>query len=226
MKLDEQLREIALRVAREMPWPTSGCHGDQVVEFAARFLAALPKPEPVAFCDDAVIAGKVGNAASRAAKEYWEKGSWSDRESAKRLCNPLYTAPPIQSAQGWQPIEEYDWSDFDLAQMILSDCGISNEANGSLAARIADRIAKHKRKNTHAQPDAARDDVRDAERMNADTLREPINGTEWRVEWWNESCRMMLPSDMILDCFQAYKNGTLQLTLKKRAAIAAAKGEK
>lgn len=53
--------------------------------------------------------------------------------------------------------------------------------------------------------------------LTADDLREPKNGDEWRVEWWNESCRMLLPSDMQLDGFQSYKNGTLQFTIKRRS---------
>lgn len=51
--------------------------------------------------------------------------------------------------------------------------------------------------------------------LTADDLKEPKNGQQWRVEWWNESCRMMLPSDANLDRFVAYKNGTLQFTIKK-----------
>ena len=53
------------------------------------------------------------------------------------------------------------------------------------------------------------------EPLNADDLREPKNGKAWRVEWWNESLRMMLPSQMRLDRVQAFKTGTLVLTLKK-----------
>ena len=53
------------------------------------------------------------------------------------------------------------------------------------------------------------------EPLSADDLREPKNGKAWRVEWWNESLRMMLPSQMRLDRVQAFKTGTLVLTLKK-----------
>jgi len=53
--------------------------------------------------------------------------------------------------------------------------------------------------------------------LTADDLKEPKNGNEWRVEWWNESCRMMLPSNKRLDCFTSYKNGTLQFTIKEAA---------
>ena len=51
--------------------------------------------------------------------------------------------------------------------------------------------------------------------VTADDLKEPKNGKQWHVEWWNESCRMMLPSGSKLDSFHSYKNGTLQFTIKK-----------
>jgi hypothetical protein len=53
--------------------------------------------------------------------------------------------------------------------------------------------------------------------LTADELKEPKNGEQWHVVWWNESCRMMLPSDAKLDSFVAYKNGTLKFTIKKAA---------
>ena len=53
------------------------------------------------------------------------------------------------------------------------------------------------------------------EPLTADGMMEPQNGQQWRVEWWNESCRMMLPKDSRLDSFQVYKNGTLMFTIKK-----------
>lgn len=53
--------------------------------------------------------------------------------------------------------------------------------------------------------------------LTADDIKEPKDGTSWRVVWWNESCRMLLPADKALDSFQSYKNGTLQFTLKQRA---------
>ena len=53
------------------------------------------------------------------------------------------------------------------------------------------------------------------EPLTADGMREPKNGQQWRVEWWNESCRMMLPKDSRLDSFQSHKNGTLMFTIKK-----------
>lgn len=55
------------------------------------------------------------------------------------------------------------------------------------------------------------------EPLTADGMKEPKNGKRWRVEWWNESCRMMLPTHMKLDRFQSFKNGTLMFTIKKAA---------
>jgi len=59
----------------------------------------------------------------------------------------------------------------------------------------------------------------------ADNLREPKNGTAWRVEWWNESARLMLPAGSKLDNFTSYKNGTLMFTIKRIPAPGAAPGE-
>lgn len=49
----------------------------------------------------------------------------------------------------------------------------------------------------------------------AGDLTEPKNGAAWRVEWWNESARLMLPDGSTLDSFQSYKNGTLMFTIKR-----------
>ena len=59
----------------------------------------------------------------------------------------------------------------------------------------------------------------------ADSLKEPKNGKQWRVEWWNESMRLMLPADKVLDSFQSYKNGTLQFTLKAAPSSEQREGE-
>lgn len=71
-----------------------------------------------------------------------------------------------------------------------------------------------------ADPVAKAEPVQQPERvpLTADDLREPKNGEEWRVAWWNESARLMLPANKRLDRFQSYKNGTLMFTLKERAA--------
>ena len=55
--------------------------------------------------------------------------------------------------------------------------------------------------------------------LTADDLKQPRNGKQWRVEWWNESCRMLLPVDKKLDRFQAYRTGTLMFTIKDKPGI-------
>lgn len=67
---------------------------------------SLKKQTPVAWADDKAFSGGVGNVASAAAKAYWEKSNWADRESAKRLRHPLYALAPVPQApsvpDGWQ----------------------------------------------------------------------------------------------------------------------------
>lgn len=58
--------------------------------------------------------------------------------------------------------------------------------------------------------------------LTAGELREPKNGSGWRVEWWNESARLMLPDDMKLDSFDAYRNGALVFRIKAAHGITAA----
>ena len=55
------------------------------------------------------------------------------------------------------------------------------------------------------------------EPLTADGMKEPKNGQHWRVEWWNESCRMMLPTNKKLDRCQSFKNGTMMFTIKQAA---------
>ena len=49
---------------------------------------------PLAWADDKAMAGQVGNVASAAAKAYWERRDWVDREKAKRLRHPLFALGP------------------------------------------------------------------------------------------------------------------------------------
>ncbi len=58
-------------------------------------------------------------------------------------------------------------------------------------------------------------DAEQARDATAGALREPKNGDGWKVAWWNESMRMMLPDHHHLDSFQAYRNGTLTLIIKE-----------
>lgn len=55
--------------------------------------------------------------------------------------------------------------------------------------------------------------------LTADDLHEPKNGQQWRVVWWNESCRMMLPVGLKVDRYKGYRNGTMQFTLKRAHGI-------
>lgn len=55
--------------------------------------------------------------------------------------------------------------------------------------------------------------------VTADDLKQPRNDAQWRVEWWNESCRMLLPANKRLDSFQTYRNGTLMFTIKEKSGI-------
>ena len=50
----------------------------------------------------------------------------------------------------------------------------------------------------------------------ADNLREPKDGAEWKVVWWNESARLMLPANKVLSSAKSYGNNTLMFTIKKR----------
>lgn len=101
--MTETLEQIALRIARDMPeflWEEgcpheSGVVKSEVVEFAKRLVEALNAQEPVAWADNSAIHGRVGNCASAAAKEYWERSGWADRAMAERLKNPLYAAPKL-----------------------------------------------------------------------------------------------------------------------------------
>ncbi|AZY50115.1 hypothetical protein C0J09_14010 [Bordetella avium] len=68
-------------------------------------------------------------------------------------------------------------------------------------------------------------DGKDAARKTAGNIQEPMNGDGWHVVWWNESMRLMLPDGSHLDRFQGCRNGTMQLTIKTDAAIAAQQGK-
>lgn len=57
------------------------------------------------------------------------------------------------------------------------------------------------------------------ERQKASELREPLSDDKWRVEWWNEVMRLMLPSDRRVDKINIYSNGTIQITLKLEPTI-------
>lgn len=54
-------------------------------------------------------------------------------------------------------------------------------------------------------------------RQTAGSLREPVNGEGWKVHWWNESMRLLLPDDRRIDSHRHYQNGTTHLTIKAEA---------
>ncbi|SAI59104.1 Uncharacterised protein [Bordetella ansorpii] len=56
-----------------------------------------------------------------------------------------------------------------------------------------------------------------AQRQVAGAVREPVNGDGWKVVWWNESMRLLLPDGYRLDHWNGYRNGTKQLTIKADA---------
>ena len=89
-------------------------------------------------------------------------------------------------------------------------CGMQGNRSASLMDDCKPKLAEEW--NRRAQPAPAASPVP----RTADDLKEPKNGEQWRVEWWNESCRMLLPADKKLDSFQSYKNGTLMFTIKDR----------
>ena len=90
----------------------------------------------------------------------------------------------------------------------LKEFGFGNFSVNMAVPAAAVKVIESK----FAQPQQAK-----PEPLTADDLKEPKNGKQWRVEWWNESCRMMLPAGSKLDGFVSYKNGTLQFTIKKTA---------
>ncbi len=57
------------------------------------------------------------------------------------------------------------------------------------------------------------------EPLTAGDLKEPKNGQAWRVEWWNEAMRLMLPKDRELTGVQHYGNGTIVLTIRRPEGI-------
>lgn len=140
MGMTEQLEKIALEVAAEMPccmnhveiedgvrWSKS-----ELISFAGRFLAALPKPEPVGnFIPDSIERPVI----------------WNQVKRGQGL--PLYREPPIAPPASNPDDTCYD--DIELAKMILSDCGCSTINNRALVDRVADRIARHKAQRTSQQ---------------------------------------------------------------------------
>ncbi len=90
-------------------------------EKSAEHVSAVPlerSVRPVAWADDEAFAGGIGNVASTAAKEYWERGHWVDRKSAERLKHPLYSLRPEQLRLLWEAEKDKAWRarDFTLCK--------------------------------------------------------------------------------------------------------------
>lgn len=63
-------------------------------EHAPERLKSQPEQQaPVAWCDEAVLLGRIGLIGSSAQKQYWERSGKYDRELAERLIHPLYAHP-------------------------------------------------------------------------------------------------------------------------------------
>ncbi len=66
----------------------------EVIDDLRAALAQQEQAEPVAYADDAVIAGKIGEVESAAVKRVWEKMGRHEKATAAKLRHPLYTSPP------------------------------------------------------------------------------------------------------------------------------------
>lgn len=58
---------------------------------------------PVAWADDKVMAGQVGNCASDAAKTYWQRSNQFGRMMADKLVHPLYDQGALDAALNLWP---------------------------------------------------------------------------------------------------------------------------
>ncbi len=65
---------------------------------------------PIAWADDKVISGRVGNCASGTAKEYWLRSNQFDRMMAERLTHPLFDlaslAEVLADAERWRKLRD------------------------------------------------------------------------------------------------------------------------
>lgn len=55
--------------------------------------------EPVAWCNDRVLRGDVGECASAAAIRYWSKGDWVDKRRVEDMKHPLVPASALAALQ-------------------------------------------------------------------------------------------------------------------------------
>lgn len=100
--------------------------------------------EPVAWCDDRVLAGGIGNAASAAAKRYWENSDWVDRNSAKKLCHPLYSEGQLTSLERQIDAEkeraDYAWRNTNILEKARQEEMAKRDAAQTEAAALKTSI--------------------------------------------------------------------------------------
>ena len=130
----------------------------------------------------------------------WQvENGWQENNPRLRLVSKLYTSPPAVAT----------WRSAVLD--LIDECpGLTMEQDHWLSRRVKEMDFISAPQPTQAQAVAV---------LTADDLKQPRNGKQWLVEWWNESCRMLLPVDKKLDRFQAYRNGTLMFTIKDKPGI-------
>lgn len=87
---------------------------------------------PVAWADDDAVQGCVGNCASAAAKEYWERGHWVDKASAAKLRHPLYSQAALDDARTNALRDAARWVDEEVGHALQD--GWSVEAVQALMA--------------------------------------------------------------------------------------------
>lgn len=51
------------------------------------------------------------------------------------------------------------------------------------------------------------------ERQKASEVSEPLNDDKWKVHWWGDWMRLMLPADRHLDRVEHCRNGTIKITI-------------
>lgn len=177
----------------------------------------------------------------------WQvENGWQENNPQLRLVSKLYTSPPavapwrsavldlIDECPGltmeqahWlsRRVKELDFT--STPQPTQAQAGAGDVASLVQAAQdfVLDPTSLQKKLHLEAQawgllaytPQPAQ--AQAVAVLTADDLKQPRNGKQWRVEWWNESCRMLLPVDKKLDRFQAYRTGTLMFTIKDKPGI-------
>ncbi len=66
---------------------------------------AEPVQEPIAYCNDKVLHGDIGDCASVSAIRYWSNGDWIDKRRIEDMRNALYAAPQTRQPLTDEQIE-------------------------------------------------------------------------------------------------------------------------